>query len=374
MVRRVARDLAELVRSLAADPSVCTDGPPAGGTVEISVPLKLLLSYDEPEARELVPEAIHRQVREALVEASRVAPYLEPGAAWCLLCRRPGCPHSRPPDRQSVFAGYSPTGVPRWASFSELCLRREPSRAARLYGPRATLVAMVRRGSDLHRDLVPGLWGPGSGYEILGQVDLGFIPLQGERVAASLQALRVRPGGQLARVVLHWVGLDPRELEFDPDSPEGFDPGPLRALVATARNRLDAARLRSSRPGGGAEEVAVGILNRFKGGVERMARQRSRRTRHARLRREQPGRPLEGALVDAVKAGPGDIMVDERRKTFIVRGPKARVHVFSMDGRVITSLKLDRDAVRRRLSRERWRRATSDEVEAFRVTLQREDG
>jgi len=371
--RSAAQAFATLVARIARDPRVCCDGPPGAGLVELRLPLELLLRPEDPAAQELLAQTLQQQAQEQIRSASRSAPSVALGEAWCLRCRRQGCDHAAPPERGQVFAGYAPNGTPRWESFAALCLRDVPERAGLLYGPGASLVGIVRSGEALCRDLLPDFGSQSEGFQLLAQLDFGLLPLQGERIAASVQVLRLHPAGGRPRLSLHPVGFHPRELELDPADLEGLDPAPLLALLRSTRQRLEGLILRAR--GSGAEqgrslaELAEGSLSRLKGGLERMARQRSRRTLHAAARSEQAERPLEGALGDAEAARDGDLYWDERRSTVVVLGPRSRVHVFSPRAQLVTSLKLDRDAVRRRVSRERWRLASAAEVEAFRAAL-----
>jgi hypothetical protein len=53
----------------------------------------------------------------------------------------------------------------------------------------------------------------------------------------------------------------------------------------------------------------------------------------------------------------------------IVLGPRGRAHAFTPEGKHVTSLILDRDALSRRLARRRWRPATRAEIDALRTAL-----
>ena len=54
-----------------------------------------------------------------------------------------------------------------------------------------------------------------------------------------------------------------------------------------------------------------------------------------------------------------------------MRGKRGRVHVFAPDGRHVTSLSLEPDAVDRRVRRGRWRPASDEERADFRRSLDR---
>ncbi|MDY0058178.1 MAG: hypothetical protein RBU45_00065 [Myxococcota bacterium] len=373
LARRAVRDLEDLARLLSRDPAVCTDGPPLDGHLELQLRLDLLGGGEA--SREPLAAQVLAQVETALRRASRHLPSLQAGEAWCFLCRRPGCPHAQPPDRQTVFAGYNPTGTPRWEPFAGRCLSLVPERADRLFGPHAETLALVHRGDRLCRELLPEFGRASLGLVLLAQLDLGFFDLGRERICASFQALRVHPQGGRPRLLLHPVGLRPRELEVEPEELGGLDPLPLRDLLRASHERLQGLLLKEAggpprdEPSAALADLAEGVLNKLKGGLERMFRQRERRTRHAGERSQEPGRPVEQALRDATAVAAGDLLCDAHRRTLIVLGPRGRAHVFSATAQLVTSLKLDRDAVRRRMDRERWRTADASELAAFRQAL-----
>lgn len=370
-----ARALADLAGRLVRDPAVCTDGPPSSGELLLRLSLAdLQASAGDPAVSAALAEGILAQIVEALRDASRAHTPLQVGRALCLRCREGGCDHARPTSRSAVFIGYAPNGTPRWDEFTSRCLALDPGRAARLYGPSPQISALVHPGAELCRDLLPEFGGSSPSFRLLAQLDFGLLTLREERVAASVQILRLHPPGAQARTQLHIVGLDPRELEVDPAQLGGRDPGRLLDLLRSVRQRAPGLAHRAAgvaRNGAAPplDELAQGLLNRLRSGLERTSRQRSRRTLHAGHHSEAADRPLEMALRDARYAGDDALLVEPRRATCIVLGPRGRVHVFSESARLVTSLKLDGDAVRRRRSRGRWQEATPEQRDAFRQAL-----
>src|SRR4029077_17755923 len=63
-------------------------------------------------------EKAGRDVSEAIQEALQPLPahsaIPQPGRVYCLRGDTAGCPHAVPPDGRQVFAGYGPTGLPRY--------------------------------------------------------------------------------------------------------------------------------------------------------------------------------------------------------------------------------------------------------------------
>jgi len=81
-------------------------------------------------------------------------------------------------------------------------------------------------------------------------------------------------------------------------------------------------------------------------------------------------RPAVGlALKDLKKAQQDRILFDEKHRTFIVIGPKWRVHVFGHDHKHVTSMALDKEGVRKRIDTKRWRYMSGEEIEKFRLIL-----
>ena len=104
--------------------------------------------------------------------------------------------------------------------------------------------------------------------------------------------------------------------------------------------------------------------------MERMDRQKGRRTRHADERRRDK-RPTHAALQDLESATGEGTFWDDWRGTLVVSGPKGRFHIFSGEGRHVTTLNLPPEAVESRLRRKRWRSATADEVGSVKNKIQK---
>jgi hypothetical protein len=98
--------------------------------------------------------------------------------------------------------------------------------------------------------------------------------------------------------------------------------------------------------------------------LEKLGRQRGRRTAHAEGHRIK-NRPTSKAWEDAFGAAEESVLWDKHERTFVVLGPRNRVHVFSRQGRHVTSLVLASEAVRSRKRRKRWAPLTDDQREQF---------
>ncbi|MEZ5988978.1 MAG: hypothetical protein R3F30_07615 [Planctomycetota bacterium] len=99
------------------------------------------------------------------------------------------------------------------------------------------------------------------------------------------------------------------------------------------------------------------------------ARNRERRTDHARERVEQSTRPTQFAFSEAKTARDHHLYVDNEERTVVVIGKKGRVHVFSPEGRHVTTVVIPPSKVRARVAQGRWRHAGPQERGAFRDAI-----
>ena len=104
--------------------------------------------------------------------------------------------------------------------------------------------------------------------------------------------------------------------------------------------------------------------------LEDRARHRSRRTGHADKRSQKSTRPTSKAYVDAQNVTDEDLLWDDKESTVVVVGAHNRVHVFTPEGRHVTSLpNIGRSGVQQRLKTHRWRRMEPAERGEFRMQL-----
>jgi hypothetical protein len=111
------------------------------------------------------------------------------------------------------------------------------------------------------------------------------------------------------------------------------------------------------------------ILNRLARTIDRIYRQSFRRTRHAQVRHRNRERPTSTALGDALHARRDSVYRDVGESTWIIVGPKNRVHVFNDSGHHVTSVVYPGETIRRRTAQGKWKRGTPEELEAFRRSL-----
>ncbi len=322
--------------------------------------------------------ALRGQVADAIRGSTA---FLE-GHVYCFFSASPDGPHSRPPHPADVFAGFSPNGRPAWISFTNLCLARGEPRVDRLFGEPPELIALVIPADTLAGELLPGFGRDSLAWRLHGQVVCGLIPRDlnprtrsADRVALTLQIIETQQPGGRGRLRLNILGLSPEAIAeaaaaADPtSSAEAF-----RRLVRATRERVDqlgrraALAARRGETFDLADQVSA-LLVRLRSDVLRVFRARDHRTLHAEERHRSGERPTAQALTDALAASDGRLLHDGQKDTWVVLGPRLRVHVFSRAGRHVTSLELEPHEVARRVDLGRWRPAPRHAMELFKLQL-----
>lgn len=323
----------------------------------------------------------------AFAEALAVALVARPaawkdGAMHCFQCASVDCAHATPPDARYTFAGYVATGKPTWIEFLELCLQRRPPDFDRLFADPPGVVAFAEGADDLTEGLLPGFGRGEAGYTVLGQVAVGLLPARlgaGEgRAVLTVQVVETRaPGPQPEgeRLRLNLLGVTRDDIVRAASDGAPRNPAEqLRRTLHRTRAKLEAAerRLRTEEARGRPTDSAalVGpIVSRLRGDVSRIFSPDPRRTRHAETRHRGAARPTSTAWDDARAASDDRLMADTRRGTIIALGPRGRAHVFTREGRHVTSLRLEEGELARKIARQRWAPLDGPALAAFRAAL-----
>jgi len=382
---RLNRTLADAAKQALAE----LFGPREDIARSFQIELKVAIQPGHPWRVEAqVP--LEEQIRKAVREMTAQAEVYRYGRIYCYRCESSDCSHSVPARPSCVFGGYSSTGIPEWSELSQVLLQIRHSNVDLLYNPLGREIAAVYLEAGFLKQRQLNVFGRQSKtYDILGQVVLGFLdlappgeerlPVRGtqtgvkpERVALTLQAVESRRLDGSARLDLNVLG------RFGDGSPamDGLTTsGPhhqrIFNIILEARQRIGSLVPRTA---GGRSPCSLNsetvsrteeILRRIARSLEQAGRQTCRRTAHVEERRVDR-RPTSKALEDAAGAPDEDVLWDAHRNTVVVVGPKNRVHVFSREGRHVTSLVLDAEAVRIRLRRQRWQRFTGEGLTQFR--------
>ena len=369
--RSVRLDLAALSRELAALIDLPLEGPDRLEHID----LRLRIPLDPAEARgKPSDDPLLAALLKELHTARRESGLFQDGRAHCFQCRSNDCVHAVPRDSRQVFLAYTATGKPAWRELTTACLEWNEPRVDVLHGDPPGVVAVHRHVDELTDEMIEGFGRGERGYRLLGQVAFGYLVLRdGERGALTLQAVGTRRSGAPLALYLNVIGLE-RTMAGRRGYPEWWERRALRETVREARADLQALalRLRARRKGPIAQELSEGVaavLGRLRSSLERLYRPQGHRTRHAVARLLQKDRPTHAALADAERAPDEKVLYEPDRATVIVLGPKGRVHVFAEDGRHVTSLHQQRDAIDRKLDRKQWVPCDSDRRERFRQAV-----
>jgi len=342
---------------------------PGGHLVESELEgLELRLPLPSREDPRVYAERVVAGLERLIDGAVERAAAFRPGHTFCYRCQAAVCEHSSPPSSRHVFAGYGPTGTPRWQDFAQLCLERRHPQIDLLYEDRPVLLTVQQTGAELREGLLDAFRSGES--ELMGQVIAGFyvVPGGGGRsvLALSFQVAASRSRGGRTRLGLNILARAPGSTDLAEPWERRGEP-PWARPVRWAQTALRTVRVR----GRGSAAVSVEqrverILRGLARRLEHELRSRDRRTRHAEDRHVSGVRPTRKAVDDAREAGAEDVMVDARSGAMVVLGERGRTHFFTSDGRLVSSVRYSRDAIERKRKLGLWRNATAGEVEKLR--------
>jgi hypothetical protein len=109
------------------------------------------------------------------------------------------------------------------------------------------------------------------------------------------------------------------------------------------------------------------VLRHLARSLERKGRQEHGRTVHAETRAQQ-ARPVSAGRDDLNQAQPTDFYRDVVRHSIVVAGRSGRCHVYTSDGRHITTLAISGKELESRVRRRRYQALTPEESDIFRRT------
>ncbi len=330
--------------------------------------LRLPLSLDGPGA---APSTFSRElvgmIDELLDDAIQQAAAFRPGHAYCHRCEGVVCEHSTPPSGRHVFAGYTPTGLPRWEDFAQYCLDRGHPLVDRLFDERPAMITLIQSRAALQGEMLQAF--RTESYEILGQLMAGFFPVKVRAdEGRGVLALTAQVAGSTTRrgslrLGLNVLGRTPsgENLERLWDRHQEL---PWRKSIRWAQQALQTVGPRDR-----VADRVEGILNGLARRLDRDQRSRSRKTLHAQRRHASGERPTRKALDDARAAGDEAFLLDERSDTLVVLGDRGRTHFFTREGQHVSSVRYSGDAIERKLKLEQWRPAPAEALEALRAKL-----
>ncbi len=299
-------------------------------------------------------------------EVSRNAPF-HSGRVYCYYCASSACEHNTPELPGEVFTGYTPMGLPVWEEFFRYLLSLEDDRTERLFDRPPEILARVVGRRRLIGDQLPSFGRNSLSYRVIGQVTAGYLNVENIRCALTVQLVETKGH------IVHLQLVAPEKVkEALAEVPEGG-----RSVFSRVSDALSEARrkvtslsatweqARSQKARDRLRNDAFSILKKLAQSMERQGRQQRRRTRHAEQRGAEK-RPVHKAREDLLNATDADIMLDRMKHSVIVCGKSGRVHVFSRQGKHITSMLLGQDEVNQRVHRKRYTCLAADEVQTFR--------
>jgi hypothetical protein len=376
--RAVADALRTLVRDLVR--GAFESGPPDEFQFQVQARVRpednWSLQFEPPLRDQLMEQAQDRL-------AARAA--YQPGRVYCFRCRSAVCEHAAPGSSRQVFGGYGSTGAPRWIEFAQALVDARDERVDQLYAEPPRLLARGDTGRDLKAGQLDSFGRQSKTYAILGQVTVGYFRLDARpvggapetRQAVTLQAVEGRgPDGSVVlrlNTLCSIPGGATLEELFATGEYDWLQRARDRAVAALARTegRVNVARAARDnkllrREMGGVPEILRGLA----ASLERGHRQAQRRTRHVEQRRREQ-RPIHMAVPDALGAPADRMLFDEKTEAVVVGGERDRFHVFTREGRHITSFVGAPGALEFRMRTHRWRVLDDEErrrfVEQFRA-------
>lgn len=306
---------------------------------------------------------------------------VQPGRVLCLRCQTARCEHAVPADSRQVFTGWGGTGLPRFVDFGQWLLQRREPRIDLLYREPPQLVPVVVPEAELTADLLAAFKEHEGGYRIHGQVAAGWYQAPDPTVAArvrqplavTFQVVSSQARGQSRRFGLNVVGVGPggEPLENLYDRLGEIPWSDAVRWAQGALSGLEGQLERSPRtPWEAVDQRLEGLVGGLARRLEKGQRSKERRTAHGQKRHQEGDRPTRMALADLARATPENLLFDTRRETLVVVGDRGRAHVFSLAGKLVTSVRYNPAVIDRRRQNGLWRKAAAEEVRTVRERLE----
>ncbi len=345
---------------------------------KLALELDLSLDPGDEELRTSA-ERLARSIDEGIQEIVSQASAFAPGRVLNLRTGSAEGPECTPSTSREVFAGYGTTGIPRFVDFAELMLDCRDPRVEQLYDERlgSQPVALILDEDALTGELLAAFRDETRGYRVHGQVCIGFYRVRDpagrpNALALTFQVIstRRRRGGRRFGLNVLGRGPDGESLEHLHDRLGSL---PWRGAARWAGTVLASIEKSVSRKTSAAQLARriEGLLSGLARRLERGERSRGRRTAHAEERHHGGERPTRMAVLDLERAGANDLLFDTRRQTIVVLGERGRAHVFSAEGKLVTSVRYPPATIDRRRKSGLWRSASPEEIEALRQVLPR---
>lgn len=386
--RRRVEQVEDALRALSETARALVDAHPHGhllrGRERLALQVELPLDQD-PAAIQHQAHDAHGALQDAVDALLAHAAAFRPGRLLCLRCGSAECEHAGAPGPRQVFVGYGPSGLPRFSDLASFLVERRHEQVERLFDGSSTVLSSVIAEQELSGELLPAFRDAVLQYRIHGQIVAGFwrIPDRSGRpepLAVTIQivstsvAQRRQPPRRRFGVNLIARGPYDEPLEHLHER-LGTIPWMVSVRwVQTALGEIEATDRRRAIPETALARRIDGLLHAMARRFGRDERARGRRTRHATERHAAGDRPTRTAQADLAVAPDERIVYDTRRHTLVVLGERGRTHVFSLQGKLVTSLRYPPATVARRLETGLWRAATMAEISPLRDLARSSEG
>lgn len=322
------------------------------------------ISWTSGMTAELLAEQALDNARRA---ASADCP-VRPNRVYCYHCDDADCEHAVPPTPGLVFGGYENTGRPEWIELYAYLHSLGDERVEMLFGGDQHLLARVVSRKRLINKQFESFGRASLTYRVIGQVVAGYLRVRNQRCAVTVQVVEtVDRSLHLQLITPEFVTevLTDATRESAPAFHRIFD------AIRDGRRRIEALTPKWRATIGKAErnqlrEKLFAVLRHLAHSFERKSRQHRRRTAHAEQRSKEH-RPVHKAREDLETATPDQFFRDNKTRHIVVTGKSGRSHVFSEDGRHVTSLMLNGDMLERRTRRRRYAALDADAIDAVRT-------
>lgn len=332
------------------------------------VPAALSINWHPGLAAEDLVEQTLQQTKTLLAASCE----LRTGRVYCYHCENSDCEHAAPESMGQVFVGYQATGRPIWEEFCNYLLAQKDERVDLLFAEKNSILSRLTGRPGLIAEQLTTYGRSSQTYLILGQVTFGYLPIRSERAALTFQVITTRE--QLLRTQL--IATEP--VLHAIEAAFGGSDDPLLRRVAEAlretTQRIESLNVKwrhchSKQERSNLKNKLFSQLRELATKLERKGRQAQRRTNHAEIR-SQEQRPVHKAYQDLQEATAEDFFLDKEKDSVIVLGKNGRTHVYSQQGRHITSFLLNRQELEGRQRRNRYLPLTVEDIRLFRLTSQ----
>ena len=314
-------------------------------------------------------DATQSELRRAIEQAIEASAALRPGQVLDL---RSGEADAAPPDGRHVFVGYEANGAPSFTPFHQWLLDIQHPEQEQIYRQPPGLVTVQLDEDDLYGEVLPAFKPKRPAVTIRGELIAGWFRVPHRNgtpgyIALTFQVLEVH--GSKDRFLLEIIGRGPDGEPLE-DAVTRLGEPPWRSAAAWGQKALDSIRFRKVKPQSRSERIQ-GILGGIARRLHQVQRGKKRRTGHAEKHHRAGQRPTRMAVADLKKADHRSVFFDRRHDTLVVLGERGRAHVWSPEGKLVTSIRYTPDSIERKRRADIWRPSTKEEAEGLKSLVQR---